>query len=227
MDTNTIIDVLSIREYLYTTFRMAFIEPLNEKTTPLFLDEKTREGLSAFIDQEQFSEAWSQLAELESLSAELKDELYHEFMKAFIGPNILLAPPWESVYLSGNRSLFQESTLAVRREYSSFGLVFTDKGKEPDDHIALELEFMVYLCRLAREGYESTDFKGAARAIDAQQGFLDRHLLQWVDLFREALEKQESTKWYGLIARLLSLYLHADASCLMEISELEPETLNP
>lgn len=70
----------------------------------------------------------------------------------FIGIGTRVAP-WESVYVSPDRLVFQASTLAVRDAYGAAGFVAKNKGAEPDDHIATECDFMAKLAAQAAEAF--------------------------------------------------------------------------
>ncbi|MFN2356106.1 MAG: molecular chaperone, partial [Desulfopila sp.] len=71
-------------------------------------------------------------------------DLLVEYARLFVGPFELLAPPYGSVYLETGRRLMGDSTIAVQHMYTNAGL--TLDVQEAPDHIALELEFMHYLC---------------------------------------------------------------------------------
>jgi TorA maturation chaperone TorD len=67
--------------------------------------------------------------------------------------------PWASVYLSKERLIFDENTLAVRRFYRDWKLETVHYKKEPDDHIGLELEFMAILSERTLAAYEKGDWE--------------------------------------------------------------------
>ena len=62
----------------------------------------------------------------------------------FLGPFELIAAPYGSVHLEKNRQVMGDSTIGVLRSYQDAGV--SVEAKEPPDHIAIELEFMYYLC---------------------------------------------------------------------------------
>ncbi|CAB5095502.1 Respiratory arsenate reductase cytoplasmic chaperone [Olavius algarvensis associated proteobacterium Delta 3] len=63
------------------------------------------------------------------------DDLCVDFARLFIGPYALLAPPYGSVYLDGERRVMGNSTMHVRSFYSDAGLELSAQFKEPPDHI--------------------------------------------------------------------------------------------
>jgi TorA maturation chaperone TorD len=99
-------------------------------------------------------------------------ELEYDFNHLFVGPNILEAPPYESIYHTGERALMQADTMAVRGFYEKAGLELARKNNNPDDHLALELEF---ICYLLEESVEAADFYAL------YEEFLEEHLFHWVE----------------------------------------------
>ena len=125
--------------------------------------------------------------------ATYRSELNADYNKLFVGPGPLVAPPWESVYCSKERLVFGEQTLAVREVYRSFGLNSKEQGREPDDHIALELEFMAWLCKNSN--------------ISAQHQFLTSHLLKWGQPFCTDVVNGADTAFYRIVAQLTIAWL--------------------
>ena len=73
------------------------------------------------------------------------EELTIDHARLFVGPFALLAPPYGSVYLEGERRLMGDSTLAVGECYREVGLEVAAGFNGTPDHIAAELEFMHFL----------------------------------------------------------------------------------
>jgi TorA maturation chaperone TorD len=113
------------------------------------------------------------------LTDELFEKIRSDYMRLFIGPGKVLAPPWESVYFSEERLLFQEQTLQIRQWFHRFGLEAEKKYKEPDDHIGLEMSFVAYLSKLALQAFEEQDQEKFDELLEAQHEFLAEHLLAW------------------------------------------------
>lgn len=111
--------------------------------------------------------------------------LEFDFNRLFVGPGKLLAAPYEAAYLNQNRVLMQRETLAVRRFYQQAELELVEKNHEPDDHIALELEFICYLF----QRYLENDDDSALEMIDL---FLQEHLILWTADFCETIRTQST-----------------------------------
>ena len=125
-----------------------------------------------------------------------------DFNRLFVGPGEMLAPPWESVHRSKTKLTFQEPTLQVREIYREFGVQVPALHREPDDHLGLELDFLGTLSELAAEAA----FRGVAAALDrcyqAQQDFLQDHLLAWAPACLRLVETHAETDYYRGAARL-------------------------
>lgn len=127
----------------------------------------------------------------------------NDYNRLFVGPYKLLAPPWESVYCSKERLVFQESTLRVRDYYLKMNLVHPELFVSPDDHISLELEFMSFLCNKCAEFLEKKDLKEAEKYMEVQRQFLEEHLLAWVFDFTKDVEENAQTSLYKGVAKFL------------------------
>ena len=77
-----------------------------------------------------------------------------DYRRLIVGPGPALVNPYESVHLSIERLLFEEQTLSVRAAYARMGLAAPRLNREPDDHIALELEFLGTLAAWALDALE-------------------------------------------------------------------------
>lgn len=128
------------------------------------------------------------------------EALRQDFAALFEGPGSMLAPPWESVYRTEEQLLFGPTTFQVRQVYRLWGLGLAKAGHEPDDHVALELEFLLFL----------TERAAADPAAEAErERFLRNHLLRWIPPFAGLLEDGANTLFYQGVAKLLLGYVKA------------------
>lgn len=113
-----------------------------------------------------------------------KELLEPDYLRLFVGAGAhILAPPWESVYVSSEPLLLQKETLEVRNWYARYGLEAKNKTHEPDDHAGLELEFLAYLAGLAVEALDAHDQGQFRELVAAQQAFLQEHVLRWIPVW--------------------------------------------
>lgn len=87
------------------------------------------------------------------------------FNRLFVGPERLYAAPYETVYVSDERSLMGFHTMSVRSAYRSAGFEPLELNRQPDDHLALELAFIE---RMIEENKDD-------KALE----FIRTHLGQW------------------------------------------------
>lgn len=131
------------------------------------------------------------------------EELRTDFADLFVGPGTLRAAPWESVYRYEDRALFGPCTLEVRVAYQRWGIGVSNPAREPDDHIALELQFLLFLSERA-----VTEPKAAAERV----AFLREHLLRWIRPFAGLMEDGAESVFDQGIAKLLLGYVLAEGT---------------
>lgn len=130
-------------------------------------------------------------------------ELTIDHTRLFTGMSKIPVAPWESVYFSDEREVFQGQTLDVRAWYRRFGLETIEFRREPDDHIGLELVFMAHLAGLGLAACESGDEEQLNEILEAQRGFLCKHLLRWGPLWCSLVEEHAKTDFYRGMALVL------------------------
>lgn len=102
----------------------------------------------------------------------------YDFNRLFIGPDKLLAPPYESVYRAKDRVLMQQDTAIIRNFYKEAGLEVQNKYSEPDDHIMFELEF---ICYLLHQVLTSSSVEDKKRFLELYKVFMKTRFIPWVD----------------------------------------------
>jgi TorA maturation chaperone TorD len=189
----------------------------------LFLEPKLGKGL--FAETENFN--FQDLGEIheggkillryfEHFSIDQVKQEVEEFQRLFVGPGPLVAPPWESFYRSKEQLLFEEWTYQIREQYHKFGLQSIKENNEPDDHLLLELEFMIFLSE--RCLYETINEK-IDDLISSQIHFLENHLTMWIPYFCERLIEHTNSQLYLGAAMLLEDFLSFDLQSLYEVKE--------
>jgi TorA maturation chaperone TorD len=206
-DTST----LTVPEWAETLTGEILLFGLLERIFYIYPDWEERAWLQSLIEEQVFSETpfapkqpdvleglrmlqtWSQ----GGLDDHAFDDLQRDYTRLFIGPGKIIVPPWESVYFNEERMIFQEQTLEVRGWYRRFGLEVEHLHREPDDHIGLELAFLVHLAQLGTAKLE----EGGQRAnleqiLQAQKDFLSEHLLRWGPTFCDQVRDKADTLFY-------------------------------
>ena len=129
-------------------------------------------------------------------------DLIDDYTRLFVGPGRLPAAPWESVYTSKERAVFQLGTVGVKNWYQRFDLVLASEYNEPADHVGLEFSFLADLSQRTIEASEIRDGAEVKRLIDAQRGFLQQHALRWVPRWADDVVENARTDFYRGMAWL-------------------------
>ena len=135
-------------------------------------------------------------------SEETVEALRHDYECLLTGPGSTLPPPFESVYCSLDRLLFDGPTFEVRAEYRRLGLQAPNFNREPDDHIGLEFSFLALVCDRALDGIESENLVAIDEALEIQRRFLATHLLAWAGECLALLEANAKTSFYKGVGAL-------------------------
>jgi TorA maturation chaperone TorD len=130
------------------------------------------------------------------------EALRDDYTRLFIGPDKVLAPPWESVFVKEGRMIFTETTLQVRNWYRKFGLVSEKLYKEPDDHISLEFMFLTHLAGQTILAIEAGSLENSNHYLAAQKEFCEDHLSRWAVVFFDQLYDYARTDFFRGLARL-------------------------
>lgn len=233
IDRGTVSALLGARQALYALLARCWDAPLNEAVLSL-VKSSDLETLCRLMDDG----ADSGIAPLDdlraSLAAEIEarglDDVERAFNWCFIGIGTRVAP-WESVYVSSDRLVFQASTLAVREAYGAAGFVAKNKGSEPDDHIATECDFMAKLAQRAQDACEAEDWQSCQEALSLSAKFLHDHLVVLNDALGERIDEataeaasksndiQDCARCvYGGLSRFGQSFFECDQALLRELA---------
>lgn len=142
---------------------------------------------------------------------ELLTEMRVEYARLFIGPGKPVVQPFETFY---NEKLTSESqpllivspaALAVETIYREAGLVMSTN--EPQDHFAVELEFLYYSSRKESDAWAEGDNTAANRWHREQFAFIDGHLGVWGPVFCKKVQQESSHPFYRSIAHFTETFL--------------------
>jgi len=218
--------LIANRSYLYRLLQRIFGGEPQMEVLKIATDSHTEEALKLLLQEDEhlFEEAFKVLEQvalaLQDKPEQILDKFNSEYTYLFIGPNALPAPPWESVYLSKEKALFQESTLRVRQAYLKYKFLPANYPREADDHLALELDFMAHLSQIAQEHFENGQIEEMKEILADQKAFLNDHILLWIDDFAKDIQKSKTHYLYPAMAELTRHYLKIDAALIEELLEL-------
>jgi TorA maturation chaperone TorD len=144
----------------------------------------------------------------------VESDLAAEFTGLFLNASRQPVHPFESVYTSEERLLMQRARDEVLNEYRRAGLERIQEFREPEDHIALEFEFMSNLCNKTLDSLQAQDKMAARESVEWQKKFFDEHLSVWIPHFCKDLARLAQSDFYRGIALLT-----------VELLETERETI--
>lgn len=149
----------------------------------------------------------------------VEKELAADYAGLFLSVGRTPVPPFESVYTSEGRLIMQRARDEVLALYREEGLGRSDSFKEPEDHIAIELEFMGFLCQKALHALSAGNKEAAQAALEKQKDFLTRHLLVWVPQFCADIERSAATDFYRALAQITDEHLSYEVDAIAELTE--------
>jgi TorA maturation chaperone TorD len=144
-------------------------------------------------------------------------ELAAEYAGLFLGVRQTPPHPSESVYTSRERLIMQKARDEVLTIYKRMGLQRFDKFREPEDHIAIELQFMAEMCGKTSEALKDGKEAEAKKYLDVQRNFLNEHLAKWVPMFTADILKGAKREFYRAIAKITKGYVETDKEVVLEM----------
>ncbi len=208
---------LRAREGLYSLLRALFSYPLTDEAL------KAVEGLTIMPGSPLAPGLERMRARLQEPADRqaLVETLNVEMTRLLEGPGRVPAPPFASFYLHGGQ-LLGPPALAARQFYLAWQAVPETDWQMPADHVALELGFLAYLARRARQAPSPEE---RARALRASRDFLQRHVWTWLPSFCQALREASTDPFFTGLAEFAQEGVQLDLQWLEEILAEEDQPL--
>ena len=140
-----------------------------------------------------------------------EDDVGFDFNRLFVGPQKLLAPPYESSYLSPDRLTMTRQTMSVRQAYRAVGIEISDKGRIPDDHLHYEAAFAACLLRSLSPSLQADARSDIAAHYTA---FLRDHLLCWIFPHLEHVAAHSTTLFCRQVGKAAQLFFTSEKEAL-------------
>ena len=147
----------------------------------------------------------------------IRQNLAVDYASTFLGAGHyekLIAPPYESVFVSPAHILMQEPRDEVVKVYASEGVRLDPSDDTPEDHMGFELQFMAELLDRQMVAFESEDFDEARRLGDVSQAFLQDHLAKWTPLLCKAIDEHARTDFYKGVSSLTRNFIQDEAEII-------------
>ena len=207
--------LISNREALYRLlarlYRIEVDDPL--------LRQLAEMGFPAECDEPELAEGYRMLSDwLRNSGSDPLTDLAVDYARIFLGAGVyegVVASPYESVYTSKERLIMQEARDQVCAVYNAKGLCLTESTEIPEDHIALELEFMAHLCQETMQAGDDPAL--VSSLLREQKEFLERHIGKWAPAFCADIEKCASTDFYKAVGKITRGFLKMEYAILDEL----------
>lgn len=217
--------ILAGRVLLYKLFHKTFGREPDAAYLSLLAEPAIADAFSLFSVQE--GDTMAKAAEFvggqseSSNDADYISRLYNEYMRLFVGPQKLPAPPWESVYRSHQGLLFQESTLTIREIYRKQGFEAEGYPRVADDSLALELDFMGRMAERAQAALAENNTDALREALTVSESFVRVHLLYFVPQMLERLSTTTFRLFYPQMLKILVSFMETDLQLVQEMLKSE------
>lgn len=186
-----------------------FLAACYYEPTQVFVEEHLFESMAAAA-QKLHPDLAAQAQGLQAaFAAQDLQTLLVDYTRLFLGPVNPLASPYGSVWLTGEKTLMQDTTQAVLGLYAEGGFDIDEAFQELPDHVAVELEFLYLLNFRIRETIAASSDAAAERPrLSAlRDQFLDQHLGAWVVPFTQAVQAGAECAFYRDVAALTALFV--------------------
>jgi anaerobic sulfite reductase subunit A len=149
-------------------------------------------------------------------------DLAADYAGLFLGAGGKHVHPSESYYVTKGQLLMQQPRDEVLKLYRAMGVDKVGEFKEPEDHVALELQFMAHLCDKTTAALKRGNFGGVRRYLVVQRNFLDEHLGKWVPKLASDMLKLSKHEFYRAIAKITKAFVALDKELVADIEETLP-----
>jgi TorA maturation chaperone TorD len=214
-------DLAALRQMSYSLLSAVFIG--NWRDTADLIGDTASEVLavSGWAAEMSFYPALEEfLRTLSELDRDSLGEVENKYQRMFgPTPSSDTVPLNETSYLVPGAEETGWILASVERHYSSAGIESTSASGNIPDHIAVELEFVAFLCGCEADAWAADDFKEARRMQDRQRRFLDKHMSMWVPIFlREVTARDDDL--FLLAARSVHVQVTHDLDFLRSLQPL-------
>ncbi|MGG0715996.1 molecular chaperone TorD family protein [Robertmurraya massiliosenegalensis] len=204
--------LLKARKDFYQLQYILLTQPMNKEMYLNIKEGFNIQGLMGIDGGEQFHHFFNSHDIEKAINSARED-----YFSLFIGPDSLLAPPWESVYRGKDKCLFDFPTFEVKELFKTYDIAIEKKANQHDeaeDHIGYELLFMIQLIERAEQENNVSVYN---HLLDGQRKMLKEHLVKWIPLFTRDIESNAKSELFTSSARMLEDFIIFDTSVIEEL----------
>ena len=144
-------------------------------------------------------------------------DLAVEFARLFLGVGHMRFHPSESSYMTREHLVMQKPRDLVVKVYRDMGAAKVNGFAEPEDYIALELQFMAYLCEKTNIALRGDDLLATRKYLEVQRDFLNEHLGKWVPKLTADIIRSSKSEFYKSAAKITKGYVEEDKKTVLEM----------
>lgn len=148
----------------------------------------------------------------EHFSAEGQEDLLLDYTRLFLGPNQVIAQPYGSSWLSAEKTLMGDSSMAVQKLYAECEFEIAEDFRELPDHIAAELEFLYLLIFRQNQAHRTGDAEAQNSVTGLRKRFLGEHLGRWAGPFTAAVGAGAQSAFYRELAALTDRFVRMETT---------------
>ena len=211
----------SERKMLYQLFCEIFYEPISKAQLEYFKANINEDSILTIKEAyPAFYQFFNKIEELDVdvLYNQLKQE-YQSIFSIFNAEGQVQAPIYESYYTSADHSLFSSTTYSLRNKLHQFNLQYEQENSHPEDHLAVELDFLYFLIEYTNKAYINNDYISYEKGVYTQYWLLKDHLLKWLPLFVRKIEFANKDSIYFSLSTLLLEILKEDLEWVKILKE--------
>jgi|SRR5690625_1787503 len=210
------------RKAIYAFLKVVFEAPLSIKTLQYWRDNFSSDFIEVLTTSN--NNLYTFFDDLKTKSLKILEEeernIYLATFNLFNETGHILVPPWESVYVTKEQTMFGEPVFQMREQLVRYGLEVKNKYKEPEDHIAIELEFMHYLIDFTEKAEIQLDKRNYFKGVYTQYWLHKEHFNKWIKPFTMDIITSKTSDFYKGVAKLLLLFLKDDFEYIKTIKEV-------
>ena len=206
-------ELARLRQGCYRFYGALFLYPDKERLMNLVAAAQELRIGSDSLGDFPFNRAWRRLlATLQGLTEDDKAEVEEEYVRLFLAKP--QAPLYESFYVDPDGHARGLIVTQLEREYVETGLALSPTLMDLPDHIAVELEFMSFLCGKEVQAWEAKAGGNGIQARERQGAFLGQHLGRWFPLFARRVRGAASERLYSVAVEAAYAFLHYELDLL-------------
>jgi len=185
----------------------------------ILLQELDDELLTLIKNDDQILEFFPNFKKWDALKTLDNTQLIGEHLNPdFVNISLLHLIPYETFYTRDDQKVETGGANPVTDIYSEFDFIVDYEAARvvSSDHIGVELEFMHHLCEAQIKAMNNNDAENVMQFLQAEQEFLNKHLLQWAPLYLINAKFESRTPLYFDTCEMAMEFLLSDNEFLSE-----------